>query len=93
MYKSVLRMYMMQRIGETWTAEFCALCKEFYRPDEDGYPTPESCKECPYFLKFGSCEGGQKNNWRYIRKATDWVELRTALEAVRDQLLSLIEGE
>lgn len=77
----VVKIDMLGYIEEIWNEVYCPLCKEYLN---------DGCAGCPYSEKYGICpDRDSQNSWWHINLSKSWVELKSALEAVRDQLQSL----
>ena len=77
-------------IGESWHAEYCPLCREFY----------PSCGYCPLGEAYGPCDEGlsdppadDKNAWVYVRLSPTWKQWLKHARRMLQQLKSLREAK
>lgn len=75
------RSFMEQALGESWSGEYCALCKKY-----QGHAT---CISCPLRQAGYDCEEWD-GPWRKVARAQTWCEWVIAAVNMRTILKSLL---
>jgi hypothetical protein len=79
-----LKQIMLDKIGETWTGDYCTLCREYYNVID------HHCLDCPLHKIGQNCNTNGYSLWHNITYSNTWGEWCDAEQEMIDVLNQLM---